>query len=115
MCRSQGLLGFPLTRMITVRDTNSHPDKRTRFPLIKDYAFFAQGGKTMLINCPECELQVSDKAHDRRAHFATMAKKYNMDEYAIKRIMGHSIKDLTERVYTTRDIAWLREEIEKIK
>lgn len=63
----------------------------------------------------ELELNPEHKAHDGRAHFATMAKKYNMDEYAIKRIMGHSIKDLTERVYTTRDIAWLREEMEKIK
>ena len=60
-------------------------------------------------------LKNDHRAHDGRAHFATMAKKYNVDEYALKRIMGHRIEDLTERVYTTRDVEWLREEIEKIK
>ena len=43
-----------------------------------------------------------------------MAKKYNMDEFAIKRLVGHHISDLTERVYTQRSIDWLKNEIEKI-
>ena len=43
-----------------------------------------------------------------------MAKKYDMDEYAIKRIVGHYIKDLAERVYTERNIEWLQNEIKKI-
>lgn len=30
-------------------------------------------------------------------------------------IVGHAIKDITERVYTDRDLKWLRNEIEKIK
>ena len=38
-----------------------------------------------------------------------------MDEYALKRIVGHAIKDITENTYTDRPISWLREEIEKIK
>lgn len=63
----------------------------------------------------ELGLNPEHKAHDGRAHFATVAKKYNVDEYAIKRIIGHKIEDLTERVYTTRDIDWLKSEIEKIK
>lgn len=54
------------------------------------------------------------KPHDGRKHFVTMAKKSGCDEYAIKRIVGHSISDLTERVYTERDLDWLRTEIEKI-
>lgn len=54
------------------------------------------------------------KPHDGRKHFVTMAKKSGCDEYAIKRIVGHSISDLTERVYTERDLDWLRKEIEKI-
>ena len=33
----------------------------------------------------------------------------------IKYIVGHSIQDLTERVYTEREISWLKEEIEKIR
>ena len=60
-------------------------------------------------------LNPDHRPHDGRAHFITQAKKYKMDEYAIKRIVGHEIDDLTEQVYTTRDISWLKEEIEKIK
>ena len=55
------------------------------------------------------------RPHDCRKDFITMAKKYNVDEYAIKRIVGHIIKDITERVYTDRDLEWLKTEIEKIK
>ena len=44
-----------------------------------------------------------------------MAKKYKVDEYAIKYMVGHQITDITEKVYTRREFAWLREEIEKIK
>ena len=55
------------------------------------------------------------RPHDGKKQFVTMAKKYKVDEYAIKYIAGHKIKDLTERVYTDRDPEWLSEEIEKIK
>ena len=44
-----------------------------------------------------------------------MAKKANVNEYALKRLVGHHISDITENVYTDRPISWLREEIEKIK
>lgn len=53
--------------------------------------------------------------HDCRKHFVTMAKKYKVDDFALKRIVGHSIADLTERVYTERDNSWLMSEILKIK
>lgn len=55
------------------------------------------------------------RAHDPRVQFVTMAKKANMDEYAIKYIVGHAILDLTESVYTRRNVEWLSTEIEKIK
>lgn len=55
------------------------------------------------------------KLHDGRKTFITMAKKYNLNEYAIKYIVGHSIRDLTESVYTERDPKWLYEEICKIQ
>lgn len=54
------------------------------------------------------------RPHDPRKHFATMAKKANVNEYAIKRIMGHRIEDITESVYTERDLSWLQMEISKI-
>lgn len=60
-------------------------------------------------------LDENHRPHDGRKKFITMAKKYKLDEYAIKRLAGHSIADLTERVYTERDYEWLKEEMEKIK
>lgn len=63
----------------------------------------------------ELGLNEQHRPHDPRKHFVTMAKKYNVDEYAIKYIVGHSISDITERIYTERDIEWLKTEMEKIK
>ena len=60
------------------------------------------------------DLNPKHRPHDGRAHFITMAKKYQMDEYAIKYIVGHKIKDITESIYTTRENTWLQTEIEKI-
>lgn len=54
------------------------------------------------------------RLHDGRTHFVTAAKKNGMDEYAIKYIVGHQISDITEKVYTKRNVEWLREEMEKI-
>lgn len=55
------------------------------------------------------------RPHDPRKTFVTLGKKYNMDEYAIKRIIGHVTGDLTEDRYTERSVEWLKTEIEKIK
>ena len=44
-----------------------------------------------------------------------MAKKYHVDEYAIKYIVGHKITDIAEKTYTKRELSWLQEEIEKIQ
>ncbi len=63
----------------------------------------------------ELNLNPSHKPHDGRVHFVTMAKKWKVDEYAIKYIIGHAIPDITEKVYTKRGNDWLMEEIEKIK
>ena len=54
------------------------------------------------------------QAHDPRKFFVTEAKKYQLDEYAIKLIVGHRIDDLTERVYTERPVEWLISEVNKI-
>lgn len=53
----------------------------------------------MLKICPECEHLVREKA--------------NVNEYALKRLVGHHISDITENVYANRPVSWLREEIEK--
>lgn len=61
------------------------------------------------------KLNPDHRAHDGRNHFITMAKNAGMDEYALKYIVGHAIQDVTERVYTKREISWLIEEMQKIK
>jgi integrase len=63
----------------------------------------------------ELKLDDEHRPHDPRIHFVTMAKKNDVDEYAIKYIVGHAITDITEKTYTKRDIEWLKEEMKKIK
>lgn len=59
-------------------------------------------------------LNLKHRPHDCRVQFITQAKKHHVDEYALKRMVGHRINDVTESYYTKRDPEWLREEIEKI-
>lgn len=54
------------------------------------------------------------RPHDPRKTFITMAKKAGVDEYVIKRLIGHRITDITEGTYTERNIEWIRNELEKI-
>lgn len=63
------------------------------------------------------DLRLSQKhrPHDCRKTFVTLAKEAEVDEYAIKYMVGHKISDLTESVYTTRSPEWFLQEIEKIK
>ena len=61
-------------------------------------------------------LGLSDhRAHDPRKTFVTLCKRFGIDEYAIKRMVGHKINDITEAVYTDRGTDWLAEEMTKIK
>ena len=63
---------------------------------------------------PALGINPEHRGHDGRVHFVTSAKKAEVDEYALKRIIGHYISDLTERVYTARSTDWLQKEIQKI-
>lgn len=63
----------------------------------------------------ELKLNKQHRPHDPRSHFITIAKKYGVDEYAIKYMVGHAVNDITEKVYTKRETDWLKTEIEKIK
>lgn len=60
------------------------------------------------------DLNPEHKPHDPRKTFVTMAKNKGVDEYAIKRIVGHEINDITEAIYTERNTDWLHEEMAKI-
>lgn len=107
------------------------------YPLVKArYDASLAVGSKYLFNCPEerqprlnydkywekfnnilirFNLNSEHKPHDGRNTFITLAKKYKVDEYAIKYMVGHVISDITEKVYTDRSREWLKEEIEKIK
>lgn len=60
------------------------------------------------------EFTTQHRPHDPRKTFITMAKRANVNEYAIKRMVGHAISDITEGVYTERSDDWLRDEINTI-
>ena len=55
------------------------------------------------------------RPHDSRMTFVTNAKYVGMDEYAVKEMVGHSIKDITESVYTVRNLEGLRKDLEKLE
>ena len=63
----------------------------------------------------ELKLNSAHKPHDPRKTFVTMAKKACMNEWIIKRIVGHALRDVTEESYTERNIDELYQEICKIK
>lgn len=56
----------------------------------------------------------SHTPHDTRHTFVTRGKEAGMNEYILKLIVGHSIADITEKIYTHRKISELKAEIEKI-
>lgn len=63
----------------------------------------------------ELKLNPEHRPHDPRMTFITRCKKAGVDEYALKEMVGHSIKDITESTYTVRDLEWLRSDLEKMQ
>lgn len=59
-------------------------------------------------------LGMNHNSHDCRETFATCAKDSNIDKFIVKRILGHKIADVTEAVYTKRNAAELKQEMDKI-
>ena len=60
------------------------------------------------------KLHMKHRPHETRHTFITKAKTCNMNEYVLKLIVGHSIEDITEKVYTHRTIEQLKAEMNKI-
>lgn len=83
------------------------PDRWTKY----SYGYLSDA---FIETLPLLGINPEHRGHDGRVHFVTLAKKAEMDEYALKRIVGHKIDDLTERVYTRRTIEWLISELDKI-
>lgn len=59
-------------------------------------------------------LGMDHKPHDTRHTFITKAKDVNMNEYILKMIVGHEVRDITEKVYTHRTLEDLKNEMAKI-
>ncbi|MGN0483124.1 MAG: tyrosine-type recombinase/integrase [Lachnospiraceae bacterium] len=60
-------------------------------------------------------LNMKHHPHETRHTFITMAKKAGVDEYILKKIVGHATMDITEAVYTHREFVEIQEEMKKIK
>lgn len=54
------------------------------------------------------------ETHDCRHTFATLMDNAGANKVSIKRIMGHASSDITDRVYTHKDIEELRKAIDLI-
>lgn len=57
------------------------------------------------------QLGMEHKPHECRHTFATLMDNAGANKICIKRIMGHSSKDITDQVYTHKDILQLREAV----
>ena len=60
-------------------------------------------------------LNPDHRPHDCRKTFATRLTRAGADPWAVKKLLGHSVKDVTEGSYVDRDIEWLRNDLEKMK
>ena len=60
------------------------------------------------------QLDMSHLPHDTRHTFVTRADNYGANEKAVKRIVGHAGKDITDKVYTHKDITELRKVMDLI-
>lgn len=60
-------------------------------------------------------LDMKHTPHETRHTFITQAKKCQVNEYILKKIIGHEVRDITEQVYTHRSIEELKQEMAKIE
>lgn len=60
------------------------------------------------------QLEMSHKPHECRHTFATLMDNADANKLCIKRIMGHASKDITDKVYTHKDIEQLLEAVDLI-
>lgn len=58
--------------------------------------------------------ELNHTPHDTRHTFASVADKYGVNKVALKRILGHTLSDITDH-YTHKDLCELLHEVNKIK
>jgi len=82
------------------------PKRQKRMDLTYYSVFFDDIRKT---------LNLDHVTHDARHTFISRADDCSMNSNALKFIVGHSLKDITGKVYTHKDVANLVSEMDKIK
>ncbi|WP_017795146.1 tyrosine-type recombinase/integrase [Oceanobacillus kimchii] len=60
------------------------------------------------------QLELKHKPHDCRHTFATLMDNADANKLSIKRIMGHASKDVTDKVYTHKDVKQLLKAIDML-
>lgn len=60
------------------------------------------------------QLEMDHRPHDCRHTFASLMDSAGANKLCIKRIMGHASKDITDKVYTHKDIEELKEAVDLI-
>ncbi|MGX8794293.1 tyrosine-type recombinase/integrase [Oceanobacillus sp. M60] len=60
------------------------------------------------------QLELNHRPHDCRHTFATLMDNADANKLSIKRIMGHAAKDITDKVYTHKDIKQLLMAIDRL-
>lgn len=63
----------------------------------------------------QLELNKEHKPHDTRHTFSTRMDRTEANKLCIKRIMGYASKDITDKVYTHKDIEDLLEAVNMVK
>ena len=63
----------------------------------------------------QLELNENHKPHDTRHTFATAMDRTDANKLCIKRILGHASDDITDKVYTHKDVKDLLEAVNKLK
>lgn len=88
--------------------------KDSEYPFKTIIDKFNYGKFRRLFDKKMLELNIDHTPYDGRHTFSTRMKNANANEYIVKRIMGHSIQDITENTYTHRDYKYLVEEVNKL-
>lgn len=60
-------------------------------------------------------LNPEHRPHDTRVTFVSRMKEAKADDYAIKKIVGHSLGDITSKIYTDLGVDYLSAEINKMQ
>lgn len=98
-----------MDRQIPIHNDIKQIYKNIDFKVINKNSFY-----TVFKNQLEL-LNIKHYPYDTRHTFSTMWKLSKADDLARKRIMGHSVKDLTDNVYTHLNFEFLKNEINEVQ